>query len=116
MVDQVKKDNFYEKYWEDYKYKEKYAFYVAFEDRVPAINKVWSNFKKPNKVLDFGCGNGVLTYLLKCSGFGKNIVGVDVSNTFLRVLNVVALFSASATGSPSPDASDGNASTSSQLI
>ena len=84
MVDKVKKDNFYEKYWEDYKYKEKYAFYVAFEDRVPAINKVWSNFKKPNKVLDFGCGNGVLTYLLKCSGFGKNIVGVDISKTGIK--------------------------------
>ena len=40
-----------------------------------AIYKVWSNFEKPNKN-NFGCGNGVLTYLLKCSGFGKNILGV----------------------------------------
>ena len=52
---------------------------MAVQDRLPAIYKVWSNFEKPNKVLDFGCGNGVLTYLLKCSGFGKNILGVDVS-------------------------------------
>ena len=84
MVDKVKQDNFYEKFWEDYKYQEQYAFYVAVKDRIPAINKVWSNFKKPNKVLDFGCGNGVLTYLLKCSGFGKNIVGVDVSKIGIK--------------------------------
>jgi len=79
MVDKIKQNSFYEKFWEDYKYQESYAFYVAVQDRLPAIYKVWSNFEKPNKVLDFGCGNGVLTYLLKCSGFGKNILGVDVS-------------------------------------
>lgn len=79
MVDKITRDGFYEKFWEDYKYQESYAFYVAVKDRIPAIYRVWSNFEKPNKVLDFGCGNGVLTYLLKCSGFGKNILGIDIS-------------------------------------
>ena len=79
MDDNKKQKQFYEKFWEDYKYQEQYAFYVAVQDRLPAIKNVWSGLEKPDKVLDFGCGNGVLTYLLKCNGFGKNILGVDIS-------------------------------------
>ena len=45
---------------------------------------MWQDLKFPNTVLDYGCGNGVLTYLLWCHGFGKNIVGVDISETGLE--------------------------------
>ena len=79
MDDNKKQKQFYERFWEDHKYQEQYAFYVAVQDRLPAIKNVWSGLENPDKVLDFGCGNGVLTYLLKCNGFGKNILGVDVS-------------------------------------
>ena len=79
MDDNKKQKQFYEKFWEDHKYQEQYAFYVAVQDRLPAIKNVWSGLENPDKVLDFGCGNGVLTYWLKCNGFGKNILGVDVS-------------------------------------
>ncbi len=79
MDDKRKNQKFYEEFWEDYQYQEKYAFYVAVQDRLPAIKNVWPDFENPEKVLDFGCGNGVLTYLLKCSGFGKTILGVDIS-------------------------------------
>ena len=79
MGDSKKQKQFYEKFWEDYKYQEQYAFYVAVQDRLPAIKNVWSGLENPDKVLDFGCGNGVLTYWLKCNGFGKNILGVDLS-------------------------------------
>ena len=84
MDDKIKQNTFYEEFWKDYKYQERYAFYVAVQDRLPAINNVWANFEKPNKVLDFGCGNGVLTYLLKSSGFGKNVLGVDISKEGIR--------------------------------
>ena len=79
MDENKNQKQFYEKFWENYKYQEQYAFYVAVQDRLPAIKNVWSDLENPDEVLDFGCGNGVLTYLLKCNGFGKNILGVDIS-------------------------------------
>ena len=36
----------------------------------------------PERVLDFGCGNGVLSYWMRCHGFGTVAVkGVDISET-----------------------------------
>ena len=37
MDDNKKQKQFYEKFWEDHKYQEQYAFYVAVQDRLPAI-------------------------------------------------------------------------------
>jgi len=73
--------DFYEKFWEDSQYQRSYAFDSAVRDRFPAIKNVWGDLKKPKLVLDFGCGNGVLTYWLKSNGFGEQVVGVDVSKT-----------------------------------
>ena len=50
-------------------------------DRYPAIRKVWGEMRQAGRVLDYGCGNGVLTYWLWSNGFGKEIIGVDVSQT-----------------------------------
>lgn len=74
-------DNFYEKFWEDFKYQLAYAFDSAVRDRFPAIKNVWGDLLYPKKLLDYGCGNGVLTYWLKSNGFGEEIVGVDISKT-----------------------------------
>ncbi len=74
-------DNFYEKFWEDFQYQQAYAFDSAVRDRFPAIQKVWGDMKGPGTVLDFGSGNGVLSYWLKTNGFGEQVVGVDVSQT-----------------------------------
>ncbi len=81
MGNNSKQIEFYEEFWADHKYQEKYAFDVAVRDRFPAIRIAWSSLDAPNDVLDYGCGNGVLTYWLKCNGFGKNITGVDISKT-----------------------------------
>jgi SAM-dependent methyltransferase len=77
----MSKDNFYEKFWEDFQYQQSYAFDSAVRDRYPAIQAVWGDLKKPVSVLDFGSGNGVLSYWLKSNGFGEQVVGVDVSQT-----------------------------------
>jgi SAM-dependent methyltransferase len=74
-------DGFYERFWADSQYQQAYAFDSAVRDRFPAVRKVWGDLLKPGAVLDFGCGNGVLTYWLKCNGFGDRIIGVDVSKT-----------------------------------
>ena len=75
------KSDFYEKFWSDSMYTEDYAFDSAVRDRFPAIVQVWGTLRKPASVLDFGCGNGVLTYWLKSNGFGDCVTGVDVSKT-----------------------------------
>lgn len=77
----MKSEDFYEKFWGDYKYQLSYAFDSAVRDRFPAIKKVWGDLLEPKTVLDFGCGNGVLTYWLKSNGFGERVVGIDVSQT-----------------------------------
>jgi len=83
-MDEVNNDNgkaFYEEFWQDASYQLAYAFDSAVRDRFPAIKKVWGDLRPPGRVLDFGCGNGVLTYWLSCNGFGNEVIGVDVSNT-----------------------------------
>ncbi|CAG0997784.1 hypothetical protein METP2_03040 [Methanosarcinales archaeon] len=75
------KNTFYESFWEDASYQTEYAFDSAVRDRMPGIQRVWGALKPPDRVLDFGSGNGVLSYWMHCNGFGNDIVGVDVSNT-----------------------------------
>lgn len=74
-------DGFYEQFWADSLYQQAYAFDSAVRDRYPAIKKVWAEMRQAGKVLDYGCGNGVLTYWLWSNGFGKEFMGVDVSQT-----------------------------------
>lgn len=81
MVDKKYETDFYEKFWADVLFQQAYAFDSAVRDRYPAIKKVWGYMRQPGKVLDYGCGNGVLTYWLWSNGFGKEIMGVDVSQT-----------------------------------
>lgn len=75
------KNGFYEAFWADAGYQQAYAFDSAVRDRFPAIQKVWGAMRAPRRVLDYGCGNGVLTYWLWSNGFGEEVVGVDVSRT-----------------------------------
>lgn len=77
-------NGFYETFWQDDHYQQAYAFDSAVRDRFPAIQKVWGDLKKPTRVLDFGCGNGVLTYWLHCNDFADDILGVDISATGVR--------------------------------
>jgi SAM-dependent methyltransferase len=84
MVDKKKESSFYEQFWADSLYQQTYAFDVAVRDRYPAIRKVWGEMRQAGRVLDFGCGNGVLTYWLWSNGFGKEIIGVDVSQTGVK--------------------------------
>lgn len=77
-------NGFYETFWRDDHYQLAYAFDSAVRDRFPAIQKVWGSLKKPRRVLDFGCGNGVLTYWLHCNDFADDILGVDISATGIR--------------------------------
>ena len=72
---------FYESFWTDAAYQQSYAFDSAVRDRFPAIQNVWGELALPNRVLDFGSGNGVLTYWMRRNGFGTSILGVDVSHT-----------------------------------
>ena len=81
MDDKANKDTFYEHFWADARYQQAYAFDSAVRDRFPAIKKVWGDMRQPGRVLDYGCGNGVLTYWLWSNGFGREITGVDVSRT-----------------------------------
>jgi SAM-dependent methyltransferase len=81
MVDKKKESDFYERFWADSLYQQAYAFDSAVRDRYPAIKAVWGDMRQAGKVLDYGCGNGVLTYWLWSNGFGKEIMGVDVSQT-----------------------------------
>lgn len=81
MDDPSDKGRFYERFWQDASYQEAYAFDSAVRDRFPAIRRVWGELRRPNRVLDYGCGNGVLTYWLWWNGFGEEITGVDISHT-----------------------------------
>jgi SAM-dependent methyltransferase len=78
---------FYEQFWEDADYTFSFALQAAVHARFPAIMKVWGSLLPPGRVLDFGCGNGVLTYWMYCHGFGKEVVGVDVSSTAIAFAN-----------------------------
>ena len=81
MDDRNTTSEFYEEFWKDSEYQQSYAQIVGIQDRIPAIQKVWGVRPYPKRVLDFGCGNGVLTNLLKEEGFGEQIIGIDVSET-----------------------------------
>ena len=81
MDDQKFESEFYERFWADSIYQQAYAFDSAVRDRFPAIMNVWGDMRQASKVLDYGCGNGVLTYWLWGNGFGNEIMGVDVSQT-----------------------------------
>ncbi len=78
------KDTFYEDFWKDKGYTLSYALSHVSEFRYPSIKTLWGNFEKPKKVLDFGCGNGVLPFWLAKSGFADSVLGVDVSETAIR--------------------------------
>jgi SAM-dependent methyltransferase len=81
MVEKNNEGGFYEQFWADSLYQQAYAFDSSVRDRYPAIKNVWGDMRQAGKVLDYGCGNGVLTYWLWSNGFGKEIMGVDVSQT-----------------------------------
>lgn len=79
--------DFYERFWRDADYTLAYARDSAERDRGPAIRALWGDRPKPGRVLDFGCGNGVLTHWLREHGFGRDILGVDVSRTGVDFAN-----------------------------
>lgn len=81
MGEKANTEAFYEQFWADVRYQQAYAFDSAVRDRFPAIQKVWGELRPPEVVLDYGCGNGVLTFWLWSHGFGREITGVDVSRT-----------------------------------
>ncbi len=72
---------FYERFWHDADYQLAYAFDIAVRDRYPAIRRVWDDLQSPSRVLDYGCGNGVLSYWMHCNGFGREVIGLDISHT-----------------------------------
>jgi SAM-dependent methyltransferase len=84
MANSSELDSFYERFWQDEDYQLRYALQAATHERLPAILKLWGKMPRPQRVLDFGCGNGVLTQLMHSQGFGSEIVGVDVSATALQ--------------------------------
>jgi SAM-dependent methyltransferase len=84
MASSSELDSFYERFWQDADYQLRYALQAAVHERFPAIQKVWGEMPSPRRVLDFGCGNGVLTHRMHSQGFGAEIVGVDVSATALQ--------------------------------
>jgi ribosomal protein L11 methylase PrmA len=43
-----------------------------------------NNFSKDTRIIDFGCGTGILGFELQQAGF-KNLVGVDGSPQMLEV-------------------------------
>jgi len=86
-MDKTADSKFYEEFWADSKYQLEYAFDSAVRDRFPSIQQLWGSMKTPSRVIDFGCGNGVLTYWMHCNGFGDEIVGLDVSETGVKFAN-----------------------------
>ena len=78
---------FYERFWRDADYQLAYAFDSAVRDRYPAIRRVWGDLLSPSRVLDYGCGNGVLSYWMHCNGFGRDVIGLDVSRTGILSAN-----------------------------
>lgn len=72
---------FYEQFWADADYQLLFAYYSAVQDRFPAIQAVWRQMLPPGRLLDYGCGNGVLTFWMFCNGFGVESLGIDISHT-----------------------------------
>lgn len=81
MVEQPARSDFYENFWVDADYQLAYAYDSAVRDRYPAIRRVWGEMRLPRRVLDYGCGNGVLTSWMHQNGFGTDDVGLDISQT-----------------------------------
>lgn len=81
MDKQANHAGFYEQFWASSDYQLAYAFDSAVRDRFPAIQKVWGHLHTPRRILDYGCGNGVLTYWMYANDFGQECIGVDVSHT-----------------------------------
>jgi SAM-dependent methyltransferase len=79
--------DFYERYWEDADHHFEYNFEAATRHRFPSICRVWGSLRSPGRVLDWGCGNGVLTYWMYENGFGSEVLGVDVSQTAVAYAN-----------------------------
>lgn len=79
--------NFYETFWADSNYQTQYAFDAAVRERFPALLEVWGRLKYPRRVLDFGSGNGVLTYWMFANAFGEEVTGVEVSKTGVQFAN-----------------------------
>ncbi len=79
--------DFYERYWEDADHHFEYNFEAATRHRFPSICSVWGSLRSPARVLDWGCGNGVLTYWMYENGFGSEVLGVDVSQTAVAYAN-----------------------------
>lgn len=75
---------FYEQFWADSDYQLSYAFDSAVRDRYPSIEQLWGTMPRPKRVLDYGCGNGVLTFWMHSHGFGEEVLGLDVSHTAVR--------------------------------
>ncbi|MCC7426604.1 MAG: class I SAM-dependent methyltransferase [Alphaproteobacteria bacterium] len=72
---------FYESFWADADYTLRYAWDAARRDRFPAIKAVTAGLAPFARVLDFGCGNGVLTAWMHENGLAPEIIGYDVSET-----------------------------------
>ena len=83
----VCRQEFYEQYWEDGDHHFEYNFEAAVQHRFPSICRVWGSLRSPGRVLDWGCGNGVLTYWMHENGFGSEILGVDVSEKAVAYAN-----------------------------
>jgi 2-polyprenyl-3-methyl-5-hydroxy-6-metoxy-1,4-benzoquinol methylase len=71
---------YYEQYWADAEGHVEFNFEAAVLYRFPSICRVWGSLKPPARVLDWGCGNGVLTFWMYENGFGGEVIGLDVSN------------------------------------
>lgn len=84
MAEKVSGEGFYERFWSDARYQFEYACDSAVRDRFPAIQQVYGTLRKPATVLDFGCGNGVLTHWMHANGFSESVTGVDVSRTAIE--------------------------------
>jgi SAM-dependent methyltransferase len=80
MDNLINSSGFYEQFWADTDYHLTYAFDSAVRDRFPAIQKVWGEMSLPRRVLDYGSGNGVLTYWMFANNFGSELLGIDISN------------------------------------
>ena len=74
-------NDYYEAFWSDADYTLEYAWDSAKRDRLPAVQAVAGDLLPFNRVLDFGCGNGVFTFWMFENHVGREIVGYDVSAT-----------------------------------
>lgn len=77
----------YEQYWQDDEALLHNFLTSAVQFRVPSILSVYGGLSRPRRVLDYGCGNGALTYWLARCGFGEEILGIDISRTAIDRAN-----------------------------